>query len=290
MNSLKGIFPALLTPFSIDGNINERSLRELLRMNLEKGADGFYVGGSTSEAFLMSMEERKRVMDIVCDEVSDRCAVIAHIGCIGTAQAIEMAKYAKSLGMDAMSSVPPFYYHFSFEQICQYYFDIVNAVDLPMVIYNFPDFSGVVLNSDNIDVFLRDPRFIGIKHTSSDFYSMERFRKARRDLLIYNGYDEMFMSGLAAGADGAIGSTFNVMAEKFVKIMSLFKKGMHTEAMAEQERANNIIQALVRVGVFAGEKAILTHLGIDFGVPRKPFTPLSEKECNDLIRVYEENR
>ena len=139
----KGIFTALLTPFQENGNINREALENLIDYNLKKGVKGFYVTGSTGEAFLLSYEERKEVMKIVSEKVGGKCTLIAQIGCISTKQAIGLAKYAEDLGYDAISSVAPYYYKFSFAEIKKYYFDIVDSVSLPMIIYNFPAFSGV---------------------------------------------------------------------------------------------------------------------------------------------------
>jgi N-acetylneuraminate lyase len=118
----------------------------------------------------------------------------------GVDQAIELGKHAEKEGADAISSIPPFYYNFSFEEIKNYYYDIVNEVNLPMIIYNYPAFSGVTLNSDNVKEFFCDKRFIGLKHTSSDFFTLERVKQTYKNVIVYNGFDEMFMSGLIMGA------------------------------------------------------------------------------------------
>lgn len=283
MKNLKGIFPALLTPFTKDNRINEGSLEKLIQMNLQKGVDGFYVGGSTAEAFLLSFDERKSLLDIVTQMVKGKCALIAHIGCISTDQAIELAQYAEKVGVDVISSIPPFYYKFSLAEIKSYYFDIVNQVNLPMIIYNFPAFSGVSLDIDNVREFLADGRFIGVKHTSNDFYSLERFKQIDERVIVYNGFDEMFLAGLAMGADGGIGSTYNFMAEKFIKMKQLFEAGQIEKAREIQTEVNDIIKVLVKVGVFAGEKEILNLMGLDFGECRKPFRRLDEAD-RDLLK------
>lgn len=279
----KGIFPALLTPFDSNDNVNTKVLEEITEYNIKKGVDGFYVGGSTAEAFLLTEEERIQVMETVSKVAKGRVTLIAHIGCISTAQAIRLAKIAKELGYDAISSVSPFYYKFSFAEIKKYYFDIVDAVDLPMLIYNFPAFSGVNLTVDNISEFLNDDRFLGVKHTSNDYFAMEQFKAAYPDKVVYNGFDEMFMAGLAMGADGAIGSTFNVMAEKFIRIRNLFAENKVEEARAIQKEANQIIQALCKVGVMQGEKALMDALGFDMGPARAPFGPLTEEQKKELF-------
>lgn len=281
----KGIFPALLTPFDGQGRVDTEVLGRLVDYNLQKGVDGFYVAGSTAEVFLLDAKERLAVMETVSSRAGGKCTLIAHIGCISTKQAIEYAREAKEMGYDAISSVAPFYYKFSFEEIRRYYFDIVDAVDLPMLIYNFPAFSGVNLTTDNIREFLADDRFLGVKHTSSDFYALEQFKAGFPDKVVYNGYDEMFLAGLSMGADGGIGSTFNFMAEKYMEIRRLFQENDMSAAQALQREVNTILRALVEVGVMQGEKAIMEGLGFPLGQARSPFAPLSGAQKEKLLRL-----
>lgn len=284
-----GIVPALLTPFSADGSVNYKALKQLVRYNLDKGVSGFYVCGSTSEAFLLTSDERKNILETVLEENNGQGFIIAHVGQIGEAHAIDLAKHAKAAGADAVSSVPPFYYGFSFNEIKKYYFDIAD-VGLPVFIYNFVAAGGAKLSTDNFREFLADKRFIGVKHTSSDFYMLERLKAFRPDAVIFNGFDEMCLSGLVMGADGAIGSTYNFMAEKFIAIEKAFRAGDIAAAQAEQKKANNIIEALIKVGVMPGEKVLCKHLGLDLGVCRKPFSELTPEQEETLIKVYEENK
>ncbi len=281
----KGIFPALLTPFDGQDWVDTEVLGRLVDYNLQKGVDGFYVAGSTAEVFLLDAKERLAVMETVSSRAGGKCTLIAHIGCISTKQAIEYAREAKEMGYDAISSVAPFYYKFSFEEIRRYYFDIVDAVDLPMLIYNFPAFSGVNLTTDNIREFLADDRFLGVKHTSSDFYALEQFKAGFPDKVVYNGYDEMFLAGLSMGADGGIGSTFNFMAEKYIEIRRLFQENDMSAAQALQREVNTILRALVEVGVMQGEKAIMEGLGFPLGQARSPFAPLSGAQKEKLLRL-----
>ena len=187
------------------------------------------------------------------------------------------------LGYDAISSVSPFYYKFSFAEIKKYYYDIVDAVDLPMFIYNFPAFSGVNLTPDNIKEFLVDDRFLGVKHTSTDYFALQQFKAEFPNKIVYNGYDETFLAGLAMGADGAVGSTFNLMAEKFIQIRKLFKENKLEEAKAVQDQANAVIRALCKVGVMQGEKAVMDALGFDMGPARAPFAPLTDTQKQELL-------
>ena len=280
-----GIFPALLTPFDKNNKINEKALEELIELNIKKNVKGFYVCGSTAEVFLLTSDERRQLMKLVKDIVGNRCTLISHVGAISTDEAKRNAQHAEELGYDAISAVSPFYYKFSFNEIKNYYFDIVGSVNLPMIIYNFPNFSGVNLTSDNFSEFLTDPRFIGVKHTSNDYYAMERIIAKFPDKVMYNGFDEMFLAGISMGADGGIGSTYNFMAEKFIKMQKLVAEGNVSESQRIQKEVNVIIQALIKVGVMQGEKAVLCAMGMDFGYARAPFAKPSDEAIKEMLNV-----
>ena len=244
---MKGIFTALLTPFKDDYSINEASLKKLVEFNLEKGINGFYVGGSTGEGLIMTSEERKEVFRIVKEAAGDKVPLIAHCGSISTDEAISMAKTAEFLGYDAVSAVAPLYYGFSFPAIRKYYDDIVSSVNIPMVVYNFPGGSGVTFTADYAAEMFKDERYMGIKHTSSDLYTLHQFKqKIDRPVTIFNGFDEMCLGGLAMGADGAIGSTYNFMGDKFIKIFEAFNAGDMATAQAIQTEANEIIAEMIK--------------------------------------------
>jgi N-acetylneuraminate lyase len=287
MKELKGIFPALLTPFKEDGNIWEDSLRKLISVNLDKGVTGFYVCGSTSEVFLLKPEERKRLLEITVDEVNGRAAIICHVGAISTDWSVEYARHAASLGVDAISAVPPFYYPFSPDEILSYYRDIIGEVDIPMVVYNIPAFSGVALTLDMIKSLRTHKNIIGIKHTSSDLLQINSMKKADPNLIVFYGYDEIFLAGLSMGADGGIGSTYNLMAEKFISIKQCFDSGRIEEALRLQTEADDVIRVLGTMSIFNAEKYLLSLQGIPFGECRRPFKPLNGEEKAKLEEICE---
>lgn len=279
MEKYKGIFTALLTPFDKENRINERQLEKLVQFNVEKGVTGFYVGGSTAEAFLLSTDERKQIMDVVKSAAPEK-TLIAHIGSVHEDEAADLARHAEILGYDAISSVAPYYYKFSVKEIRDYYFRLAYATELPMLVYHFPAFSGVNMGVAEMGAFLSDPKFIGIKFTSNDFFMLEQCKTAFPDKLVYNGYDEIFLAGLSMGADGGVGSTYNFMADKFVKIKSLFAQNRISEAQQVQKEANRIITILCKIGVMQAEKEVLNQLGFDFGVCRHPFgEPTAEEKA-----------
>lgn len=279
----KGIFTALLTPFDPNNKINEKALVDLIAFNLRMGVRGFYVCGSTGEAFLLSTDERKQVMEIVKQTAPD-ATLIAHIGSVNEAEAAALASYAQDLQYDAISSVAPFYYKFSFEEVKNYYCRLASSVELPMLVYHIPSFSGVNMGLNEMSQFLTNDNFLGIKYTSNDFFTMEQCKSRFPDKLVYNGFDEMFLAGLSMGADGAIGSTYNFMADKFVRIQELFRANDIAGAQALQKEANRIITLLIKIGVMQAEKEVLNQLGYNMGTCRHPFEgPTTEQK--ELIRT-----
>ena len=153
-----------------------------------------------------------------------------------------------------------------------------------MLVYHIPAFSGVQMGGGELQSFLRDDRYLGLKYTANDLFLLEQCKTNFPQKILYNGYDEMFLGGLSMGADGGIGSTYNFMADKFVAIQRLFEQGRLQEAQRIQKEANRIIAVLCRVGVMQAEKEVLTQLGLDMGVCRRPFGRLTEEEKQLLAK------
>ena len=277
MKDFSGMYAALLTAFNDDGSINFEATGKLVERNIAKGLDGMYIAGSSGEAMMMSEDERVALLKYVASVVKGRVTLIAHVGSTSTDCSVRMAKEAAKLGYDAVSAVAPYYYSFSGEAIRGYYKDILAATDLPMLIYNFPASGGFDGMLSLVSEMIDDPKLMGVKHTSVNLFELERFKHMKRPLTVFNGFDEMLIGGLSMGADGGIGSTYNLLQDDILAIYKAFKAGDLKTAMAVQTKVNRIIEAMLPYGVFAMEKAILTELGIPMGNCRKPFLPLSEE-------------
>lgn len=277
MANFKGIFTAQLTPFDKNDKINDAALEKLIKYNIEMGVSGFYVGGSTAEAFHMTADERKYLLEAVKSVAKDK-TIIAHIGSLNEAEAIDLAKHAEKVGADAISSVAPFYYKMTFNEIKDYYYGVAESVNIPMLVYNFPMNTGVTMTMKEFDQFFVSDKFLGFKHTSSDFFTLERVKAKYPDKIALNGFDEMFLGGIVMGADGGIGSTYNFMANKFVKIMELVKNGNIAEAREIQHDINKVVETLFSIELMPAQKEVLNQLGFDFGNCRKPFRELTNEE------------
>jgi N-acetylneuraminate lyase len=196
----------------------------------------------------------------------------------------------RPFGFDAVSAVTPFYYPFSFEEHCDHYRAIIDSADgLPMVVYNIPALSGVRLTLDQIDTLVTLPGVGALKQTSGDLFQMEQIRRAHPDLVLYNGYDEIFASGLLAGADGGIGSTYNIMGWRYQAIAKAIREGDNVTAQRLQSECNKVIDLLIKAGVFRGLKTVLHYMDV-LSVPlcRKPFAPVDEQYVPELKALAEQ--
>ncbi|RLI27551.1 4-hydroxy-tetrahydrodipicolinate synthase, partial [Candidatus Bathyarchaeota archaeon] len=165
----KGIFPALVTPFTKDGKkVNEEQLRALVNRCIELGVSGVVPCGTTGEFVNMTVEERKRVIDIVVDEVNGRVAVIAGTGASSTQQALEMTRYAKDAGADAALVVTPYYLKPTNRGVYQHFHTIASEVDFPIILYNIPQCTGVWLTWQMVEDLAQIPNIVGLKDSSGE--------------------------------------------------------------------------------------------------------------------------
>jgi N-acetylneuraminate lyase len=282
IQSITGVIPAMVTPFDENEKLDEGRLRAIVRFLIERKLEGLYITGSTGESFLMSPEERKRVVEVTVDEVAGRIPVIAHIGAIGTHTSIDLARHAESAGVDAISSVPPFYWGFSADQIYGYYADITASTSLPMIGYNVPM---AALSFDIIKRIAGIPGVAGVKYTAPTHAEIIRIKdEIRKDFIVYSGADEMAMSGLAFGADGIIGSFYNSMPEIWFGIRDAVKAGNLAEAKRLQEVGNAVIFFSLPRGGVATIKRAMAWLGCDAGYVRKPLGSYIDKAAEQKLK------
>lgn len=277
---LSGILPALMTAFNESG-IDSEKVKTHVKSLASAGVNGFYVGGSSGEMVLCSIEERKRLLEAVI-EAAGRLTVVAHTGAMSTADAIELTRHAEKVGAAAVSSVTPLYYKYSFPEIKNYYERLADASTLPVIIYNIPAITGTTLSHGQLAELLSIENVGGMKFTSSDFFTLNLLTQEFPDKVFYNGSDEMLLSGLAAGADGGIGTTYNFMPKHIVGIYRLFSEGRISEARELQSRANRVIDTVVRLGTLPASKYMIKLSGTDYGECREPFMPLTDTAKHEL--------
>lgn len=285
MEALRGIIPALVTPFDKNNKVDHGALRALVEHLIGKGVNGFYACGSTGECFLMTEEERMETAKTIIEATRGRVPVAVQVGNIATDSAVRLAKQAAADGADYISSVPPFYFQFSLDEIARYYATISETTDKPMIIYNIPAFSGVSLNTKNMKTITDNCDVWGLKYTAYDLFELEKIRRAFPELNIFYGHDELFLNSLPIGTSGAIGSTFNVMPERYQEIKKAYEAGKMEEAGKMQSEVNKAIEAMISCGVMPSIKYILSKQGIPCGDCRQPFSKVTEEQ-KALLDVY----
>ncbi len=294
LNKLKKIFSALELPMNPDESLNYDTFGQLIEYELSIGVEGFYCMGSSGEALLLSLEERKQALEKIVQIVSGRVPVIAHMGTIRTQDAVALARHAAAAGVDAISMIPPYYYKFSMEEIIRYYEMVCELVpDIGMIVYNIPQFTGIEFNKENAGRLLSNPQIIGVKHTSNNLYALERMKAAYPDKVFFNGFDEQLVGAFAMGVDATIGTTVNVFAPLFREARRLFCTEETAQAFAIQHELNHYVETMCQVGIFSAVKYILTRHGIPMGTCRCPFHPLSREECaklDQLVNRYDQFR
>ncbi|MBI5974613.1 N-acetylneuraminate lyase [Staphylococcus canis] len=290
-DELKGLYAALLVPFDDEGQIMENSLRQIIRNAIDvQNIDGLYVNGSSGENFLMNTEQKKEVFRITKDEVQSDVKLIAQVGSLDLNEAIELGQYATELGYDSLSAVTPFYYPFTFEEIRDYYNAIIDATGNDMIIYSIPGLTGVNISIEQFKTLFENDKIIGVKYTAPDFFLLERLRQAFPNHLIFSGFDEMLVQAAISGVDGAIGSTYNINGQRARTIFESAKQGNIQHAYEIQHESNDIIETVLKMGLYPTLKAVLTEKGIDTGQPKAPFHPFNEtyrEALKDLIKQYQ---
>lgn len=274
MDMFRGIWPALVTPLTDEGDIDAQAAEALVEALVATGIGGLYVCGGTGEGVLLQPEARRRMAEVAVKAAAGRVPVMIHVGTTDTKTAAELGAHASKIGADAVSAVPPFYYAYSFEAIKEHYAAICAASSVPLYMYYIPGATGVNMTAAEIlDICAMDG-VRGLKYTSLDLDVMGQLMALRdpEKVNVMSGPDPLFLATLALGADGAIGTTYNFMPRLYIDIMGSLLAGDVTTARRLQASAARLILAMRPYGVLPGTKALLASLGLPVGdcVPPMP--------------------
>ncbi len=288
MIKLSGLIPAVFTPFDKNGAVNLPQIRPYADKLVTDGADGVFVCGSTGECTSMTVAERKSVLEAWVEAAAGRMRVIAHVGGTCQADCIELARHAAGQRVDAVGAIAPFYFKpASVEELVDFYKPIAAAIaPIPFYTYHMPSVTGINLPmKEFLEKGSREiPNLNGIKFTSNNFMEMLeciRLEDGRFDIL--NGFDEMLLCGMAVGARGGVGSTYNYSLSTYRNLYDAFLAGDIERARVFQQESVDIVHVIIRHGGgVRGGKAIMNHLGIDCGDCRLPFAPYTESEMHRL--------
>jgi len=284
----EGILPALVTPFTDDGKVvDEERLRALVSHCIKLGVYGVVPCGTTGEFVNLTTEEKKKVIDVVMDEVNGKVSVVVGTGASGTDQALEMTKYAKDAGADAALIVTPFYLKPKDRGIYQHYHTIASEVDLPIILYNIPQCTGVQLSWQMVEDLAQIPNIVGLKDSSGQLsYILAVLEKARDKINVMCGHDEVVVAALAAGCSGAILASANVIPDIWVQIYNHVKNGELQKARELQYKIQKMARIIAGSGA-VGTKAALNMMKIKVGPVRMPLSVGGELtyEAKEELRI-----
>ena len=279
---MAGAYSALYTPFRKDGSLNEEMIERVIEYGLSRGLNGFYLTGSTGEGFLLSKEERKRVYVRAVKASNGRAKLIAHVGCLATDDAVELARYAAKVGIDWVSSVAPVYFGQNFDAAYDHYRKISSATDLPFMVYSI----GADIVPDRDVKFFDLKNVKGLKYTNYKYWTVQGLRnRLSKEVIFFAGADEQVLSGLATGIfSGCIGTSQNVIPAHFARICKLAGENNFAEAAKLQDEVVKFVELLIAKPNGSWHKSMMKYIGLDCGEGRAPNgRPLSREELKELF-------
>lgn len=282
MKPVEGVYPALVTPLTNSGSLNEAALEKLVEFHVAAGVDGFYIGGTSGEGLLLDVATRRRLAEVVVKHARGRLKIIVHVAACATDDAVALARSAEKAGADAVSAVPPIFFQTGFDGVCEYYRRIGMATGLPLFVYYIPALSGMAFSLPELGRLFALPNVGGLKFSDYNLYLLHILRERYPEKIVFSGNDELFLPALAMGAHGAIGLTLNFMPRLYVALYRAWRAGNLAEAQRLQFQANRVIEVVLRYGQIAATKVIMGLLGVDCGPTRGPIPAIAGEAAERL--------
>lgn len=279
---------ALVTPFDSNG-VNERVLRELVRFQIAEGTDALIVCGSTGEAATMSPREQLVTISTVVDENKGRIPIVVGTGGSDTEQVKRLAAQARVAGADAILISAPPYNKPTQQGLIAHYQAVIDAADLPAIIYNVPGRTSVNITPATTEEMARDERVIGVKEASGDIVQIAELARRLADrLFIWSGNDDQIVPVMSLGGKGVISVLGNVAPRETSTMAHAFLNGDIETARKLQLRYLPLIGALFAEANPIPVKAGVEWLGFDVGAPRLPLTPITPAIRERLLAALQE--
>ena len=283
----KGCGTAIATPFTEDG-VNFEEFGKLLESQIEAGVDAIIVCGTTGESATMSEQERKETIKFAIEKVGKRVKVIAGTGSNNTKSAIEMSKYAESVGADGLLVVTPYYNKTTQKGLIEHYKAIAKSVNLPIIMYSVASRTGVNIAPETCLELSKIDNIVAIKEASGNISQVAKIASLCGDNLdIYSGNDDQIIPVLSLGGKGVISVLSNVMP-KFTHDMTYkYFNGEKEEACRMQLDVIDLIDVLFSEVNPIPVKYALNLMGYNFGKPRLPLIELSDKNKEKMKEIME---
>ena len=285
----------MVTPFDQRGEVDLGAAEALVERFIEAGVDGISPLGSTGEASHLASEERKRFIEEVTRIVGGRVPLVVGVGAAGTREAIELARHAEGVGVDAVLIVSPFYWKVGEEALFRHFAAVAESVDIPVLVYNLPMLTGIDLSPSLITRIAAEcPNVTGLKDTVTEYRHtvgvLREVKRVRADFSVLSGWEDLILPCLLAGADGSICAFANVAPELFVDLV-------HSARASDLERAAELhrrVLSLVTLGGYSDPpisaiKLAMTKLGVPISpAVRGPALPIREEVHENVESVLRE--
>jgi len=283
-SELRGVVVAIVTPFTEDGKLDEVSLKRITSYLLGKGVHGIMTTGGNGEGPHLLREEKKAVTQIVVETVRGQIPVIAGTAACSTMETILLTKDAAEVGADAAIVTPPFYFTLPDNCLYEHYERLAASVDIPVIIYNNPLYTGNNLRPELIAKLADIDGIIGLKQSNADLGQLvEVIRLVGDRISILTGIDSQFYPSLCVGSKGIFSTAACIVPQQMVDLFNAFMKGNHQAASAIHMK----LQSLNRFfeydpGYVAPCKEALIMLGLPAGPVRQPLPHLTEQHRTQI--------
>jgi len=288
---LDGMFVPSITPFTRGGRLDLKALRACVGFWLEGGVSGLVPCGSNGEAPYLSRQERTKVIETVMDEVTGKITVIAGTGSMSTKETIAFTKDAADLGVDAALVVTPFYFKLSNKETYEHYRTVSENVDIPIVVYNVPKFTGVSLEPSFIQkLAAENEKIIGVKDSSGNIGAITELVRLTGDMFsVLAGTADVTLPTLLSGGRGAVLAVGNVFPNLCCRLYTAFKKKRYEEASRLQNCIAFANEVLVkRFNQISAIKEAMRLQGLAGGYPRKPALLLDSEDRKTLEELLKQ--
>lgn len=284
INSLRGLLTAILTPFDRQGDLALQHIPALLDFQRRVGVDGVVVCGTNGEGASLSVEERMRTLEAILAS-RERMLVIAATGAASITDTLALTRHAAEAGADAALVLPPFYFKApTTEGLAAWFLRVLDAADLPVMLYNIPQQSAVAISHELLDRLIGHPNLAGLKDSTGDRASTEGFISRYPQLRVFAGSDRLASRSYASGGAGGISGGANAFPEVVAAVRDAYQTDAGGPRTQEaQARLNALIDIVVRYPLIAVSKSVLAHRGLPRMSVRPPLVDLTPAQEDALL-------
>ncbi len=289
MLRIQGSIVAIVTPFHQDGSVNFSKLGELVDWQIQNGTDGIVALGTTGESATMTDEEDDAVCEYVLKRVNGRIPVIVGSGSNCTASMLEKSLRYQAMGAQGLLIISPYYNKTNEEGMYRHFATVVDAVDIPCILYNVPGRTGCSISEGVVKRLAGHPNVMGIKEASGNMsYACKIARYLGPDFAMYSGNDDITVPILSIGGSGVISVLANILPQQTHDMVMAYLSGDTAAATAAQLRYLELINSLFLEVNPIPVKAALNMMGWEVGPCRMPLYEMSQGAAQRLRAALEE--